>query len=98
MLLSAQATVDAKPELEIFADDVKCSHGATVGDLDEAAVFYLRARGISEAQARRMLVEAFVTDAIDLIPHPGVRAHFMQAVGRWLAAAPAQEIARGQKA
>jgi Fe-S cluster assembly protein SufD len=65
LLLSRRAAVDTKPELEIFADDVKCSHGATVGDLDEAALFYLRSRGIAEAEARRMLIEAFAADAID---------------------------------
>lgn len=65
LLLSPGAAVDTKPELEIFADDVKCSHGATVGDLDENALFYLRARGIDEASARNMLIEAFAADAID---------------------------------
>lgn len=66
LLLSPRATIDTKPELEIFADEVKCSHGATVGDLDEAALFYLRARGIDERAARRMLIEAFSVDAVDL--------------------------------
>ncbi|MGH7036385.1 MAG: Fe-S cluster assembly protein SufD, partial [Stellaceae bacterium] len=64
LLLSPRAAVDTKPELEIFADDVKCSHGATVGDLDETALFYLEARGIPPAEARRMLIEAFAAEAI----------------------------------
>lgn len=64
LLLSNRAEVDAKPELEIYADDVKCSHGATVGQLDEAQVFYLRARGIDEAAARALLMAAFARDAL----------------------------------
>lgn len=62
LLLSLGAEVDTKPELQIFADDVRCSHGATVGQLDETALFYLEARGLDPVDARRMLVEAFVTD------------------------------------
>ncbi len=60
LLLGARAAIDTKPELEIFADDVKCSHGAAVGDLDEAALFYLLARGIPREEARHMLIEAFI--------------------------------------
>lgn len=65
LLLSPEARVDTKPELEIHADEVKCSHGATVGDLDDSAMFYLQARGIREADARHMLMEAFAVGAID---------------------------------
>jgi Fe-S cluster assembly protein SufD len=65
LLLSPQASVDTKPELEILADDVKCSHGATIGSLDEAALFYLLARGIDVNTARQMLIEAFAADVID---------------------------------
>lgn len=65
MVLSPHATVNAKPQLEIFADDVKCSHGATIGQLDEKAVFYLRSRGIPHTQARRMLQKAFVDEVVD---------------------------------
>ncbi len=64
LLLSNRAEVDAKPELEIYADDVKCSHGATVGQLDEAQLFYLRARGIDLASARSLLMAAFARDAL----------------------------------
>ncbi|GBR00692.1 Fe-S cluster assembly protein SufD [Acetobacter oeni] len=67
LLLSPTAGIDAKPELEIYADDVKCSHGATVGALDEEQLFYLRSRGIPDAGARQMLVEAFLTEAADLV-------------------------------
>ena len=67
LVLGPHASIDTKPELEICADDVKCSHGAAVGDLDEAALFYLRARGIPDEQARRMLIEAFVREAVELV-------------------------------
>lgn len=65
ILLSPGARVDTRPRLEILADDVKCSHGATVGDLDEAALFYLQSRGLTPPQARRMLIEAFAADIVD---------------------------------
>jgi len=85
LLLSARANVDTKPELEILADDVKCSHGATVGDLDENALFYLAARGIPADEARRMLIEAFAADAIDCIEDDTtLRAHLLKHVQRWL--------------
>ena len=67
LLLSDDATIDTKPQLEIFADDVKCTHGATVGQLDEEQVFYLRARGIGEEDARDMLTFAFAADVIDRV-------------------------------
>jgi Fe-S cluster assembly protein SufD len=67
VLLSDDASVNSKPELEIYADDVKCSHGSTTGQLDEEAVFYLRARGISEKAARHLMVSAFIGDVIKKI-------------------------------
>jgi Fe-S cluster assembly protein SufD len=73
LILSDRAEVDAKPELEIFADDVACAHGNTVGALDEAALFYAAQRGIPEPQARAMLTEAFLGEAIDRIGHEGAR-------------------------
>jgi Fe-S cluster assembly protein SufD len=86
LLLSPRATVDTKPELEILADDVKCAHGATVGDLDENALFYLRARGIAAADARRMLIEAFAMDALETVDDAVVRAYLAAHLRRWLAA------------
>ena len=74
LLLSEDATIDTKPELQIFADDVKCAHGATVGQLDDAALFYLRARGIDATAARAMLTHAFAREVVDRIPHAGLRA------------------------
>ncbi|HBC55509.1 MAG TPA: hypothetical protein DCZ06_14695, partial [Alphaproteobacteria bacterium] len=65
LLLSPRAEQDAKPELEIFADDVKCAHGASTGNLDPDALFYLRARGVPQAQARALLIGAFVSEVLD---------------------------------
>jgi Fe-S cluster assembly protein SufD len=84
LLLSDRASVDTKPALEIFADDVKCAHGAAIGDLDKDALFYLRARGIDLDSARRMLIEAFVLDAIDTVERPELRAYLAAHVRRWL--------------
>jgi Fe-S cluster assembly protein SufD len=84
LLLSRQAEVSTKPELEIFADDVKCSHGATIGELDADQLYYLRARGIPLSVARALLVEAFMIDAIDGIGAAIVRDAFSGAVRDWL--------------
>lgn len=65
LVLSPNAIMDAKPQLEIYADDVRCSHGATVGQLDETAVFYLRSRGLSEAGAKNLLQQAFLGEVLD---------------------------------
>jgi Fe-S cluster assembly protein SufD len=74
LLLSEAAVVDTKPQLEIFADDVKCSHGATIGRLDEDAIFYLRARGVGEATARQLLIYAFANELIERIGVEPLRA------------------------
>jgi Fe-S cluster assembly protein SufD len=81
LVLSDRAEVDAKPELEIFADDVACAHGNTVGALDEDALFYAEQRGIPEDAARAMLTEAFVGEVIDRIAHEGAR----EVVRAWVA-------------
>ncbi|MBU1377765.1 MAG: Fe-S cluster assembly protein SufD [Alphaproteobacteria bacterium] len=73
LILSDRAEVDAKPELEIYADDVSCAHGNTVGALDEDALFYARQRGMPEAVARALLTEAFIGEVIDRIDHEGAR-------------------------
>ena len=83
LLLSAEAEIDSKPQLEIYADDVKCSHGATVGELDAEQLFYLRSRGIPAEAARGMLVRAFLDEAIDAVAHDGARAALEQAVANW---------------
>jgi Fe-S cluster assembly protein SufD len=74
LLLSDDATIDTKPQLEIFADDVKCTHGATVGQLDEEQIFYLRARGIGVQEARDILTFAFAGDVVDRVHVPALRA------------------------
>jgi Fe-S cluster assembly protein SufD len=73
LLLSDDATVDTKPQLEIYADDVKCTHGATIGQLNEESIFYLRARGIGAETARRMLIHAFAGEIIERIQHAPAR-------------------------
>jgi len=85
LLLSRKAEMDGKPELEIYADDVRCSHGATIGSLDQEPMFYLMSRGIDPATAYRMLVEAFATEALDEIASPDIRAAFAAHVTAWLA-------------
>jgi Fe-S cluster assembly protein SufD len=86
LMLSEEAEADNKPELEIFADDVQCGHGATAGDLDEDLLFYLRARGIPHAEAEALLIQAFVGEAIEGIEHAGLREALMEAVAAWLKA------------
>ncbi len=85
MLLSDRAEIDSKPELEIYADDVRCSHGATVGSLQEDQVFYLQARGIPRDLARRLLLAAYLDDAIDEARSETVREAMKRAVAGWLA-------------
>ncbi|MES2337362.1 MAG: SufD family Fe-S cluster assembly protein [Pseudomonadota bacterium] len=87
LLLERTATINLKPELEIFADDVKCAHGATVGELDAKALFYLASRGIAPGRARALLTRAFVADAIDRIGDEAVRAAFAADADAWLEAA-----------
>ncbi len=84
LLLSEQAEMDNKPELEIFADDVQCGHGATVGALDEDLLFYLKARGIPTKEAESLLIQAFIGEAVEAIAHDGVKDALMEAVVRWL--------------
>ncbi len=83
LLLSPDAEIDCKPQLEIYADDVKCSHGATVGELDADNLFFLRSRGIPEAQAKAILVEAFLTEAVEAVADEAIRAALATAVGGW---------------
>ena len=75
LLLSQDATMNTKPQLEIFADDVKCTHGATIGRLDEESLFYLRSRGVGKEQAKNMLTYAFAGEIIDRIDHEATRTY-----------------------
>ena len=86
LLLSDRGEVDAKPELEIWADDVQCAHGNTVGSLDENALFYARSRGMTEAQARALLTEAFLGQAVDGIVHEAAQERARAWIAERLAA------------
>ncbi|MGV6800735.1 MAG: Fe-S cluster assembly protein SufD [bacterium] len=84
LMLSDRAEIFAKPELEIYADDVECAHGNTVGALDDEALFYMRQRGLSQEQARAMLVEAFVAEVIEQIEPAPLQTKFSQRIVDWL--------------
>ncbi|WP_226581594.1 Fe-S cluster assembly protein SufD [Acuticoccus sediminis] len=84
LLLSPRAFIATKPELEIYADDVKCSHGAATGALSEDALFFLRTRGLTGAEARALLVEAFVNEALEAIPDPALRDLATSAALEWM--------------
>jgi Fe-S cluster assembly protein SufD len=86
LLLSDGGTMNNKPELEIFADDVQCAHGATCGALDENLLFYLMARGLPRNEAESLMVQAFLGEAIEPIEHEGVREALVAVVEGWLAA------------
>ena len=87
LLLSPDAEMDTKPELEIYADDVKCSHGSTVGQIDEEPLFYLRQRGLTDAQARLLLVQAFVDEVVEKVEDENLRAEMLETTTNWLHAA-----------
>ena len=74
-MLSDSATINTKPQLEIWADDVKCSHGCTIGQLDDEAMFYLRSRGIGKEKARAMILRAFAREVIDKIEYEGLKEY-----------------------
>jgi Fe-S cluster assembly protein SufD len=87
LLLSPDAEIDSKPQLEIFADNVKCSHGATVGELDADQLFYLTSRGIPKPEASGMLVRAFLAEALALVQDEDGRALFEENLQAWWQAA-----------
>ena len=84
LLLSRKCEADAKPELEIYADDVACSHGATVGEIDDSHLFYLTSRGIPKPQARQILIEAFLADVLDEVEDDTLVGFTQNAVASWL--------------
>ncbi len=86
LLLGRRAEINLKPELEIFADDVKCAHGATIGDLDAEPLFYLRSRGIPESEARNLLIRAFLQDAVQEVADETLRSEIWLAVEQALSA------------
>lgn len=87
LLLSEKAEMDTKPELEIYADDVKCSHGSTCGQLDEEPLFYLRQRGLSASEARMLLIGAFVDEVVDKIGGETLKDEILQRTSSWLSTA-----------
>lgn len=87
-MLSDDAIVNSNPQLEIFADDVRCTHGATIGQLDEDSVFYLRSRGIPDEQARHMLIYAFAAEVFGRINVKQVRDRLEADLYDWLSTAP----------
>lgn len=93
LFLSRGPQIDCKPELEIYADDVQCAHGAATGEIDHDHLFYLMSRGIDPATARSLLVEGFLTEAVIEVSVPDVQAHFIDAIRTWL---KSREIARGR--
>lgn len=84
LLLSDNAQIDTKPQLEIYADDVKCTHGATIGQVEEEALFYLRSRGVDEASARALLLYAFASECLDRMSCAPVREYLQKQVQQWL--------------
>lgn len=84
LLLADRAQIDTKPELEILADDVKCSHGASIGDVDAQQLFYMQARGISVAVARRLLLSGFAYEVVSAVPEGALRDHVEAFVEAWL--------------
>jgi Fe-S cluster assembly protein SufD len=89
LLLADRAQIDTKPELEILADDVKCSHGASIGDVDAQQMFYMQARGIPAAEARRLLLSGFAYEVVAAVPDGSLRGHVEAFVETWLAGAKA---------
>ena len=84
ILLSPNAEINTKPELEIFADDVKCSHGAAVGSLDEEQIFYLRSRGLNESASKILLIEAFMNEHFAMIENPRIRELMLGVFDNWI--------------
>lgn len=93
LMLSEDAEFDSKPELEIYADDVACGHGSTAAEIDPAMLFYLRSRGIPAPEARAMLIESFIGEAIDKVDDETVREALMSEARRWLSSLPATATA-----
>ena len=96
LLLSNEAEIDTKPELEIYADDVKCSHGATAGHLDERELFYLRARGLGAEEARRLLIRAFVAEAVESVEDGSFRERLDAEIDDWLSRAAPAAVEAGE--
>ncbi|MEE9465479.1 MAG: Fe-S cluster assembly protein SufD [Candidatus Neomarinimicrobiota bacterium] len=86
LMLSDSAVINTNPQLEIYADDVRCGHGSTVGQLEEEALFYLRTRGLAVPDAQRLLIDGFAGEVLDLIDDPALRKYLQHTVSAWMAA------------
>ena len=84
LLLSERAQANHKPELEIYADDVECAHGSTSGALDQDQLFYLRQRGLSEREARQLLIKAFASNVIERVSDDSIRDVLSGRIDQWL--------------
>jgi len=84
ILLSDKSTINSKPQLEIFADDVKCSHGCTIGQLDEEALFYLRSRGIPKKEAKALMMYAFANNVLESVRIPELKARINKIIAEKL--------------
>jgi len=80
ILLNKESEFNSKPELEIYADDVKCSHGSTSGSLDEDAIFYLMSRGLSEFEAKKLLIKGFLTEAVESITNEEIKKYYLKRI------------------
>ena len=98
LLLSDKAEIDTKPELEIFADDVQCAHGATAGEIDHHALFYLRSRGLPEARARSLMVEAFLTETVEELRAEALRPLLLERIRDWLGTRHDDTPGKGEQA
>ena len=78
IILDKESEFDSKPELEIYADDVKCSHGSTSGNLDEDSIFYLMSRGLSRQEAKKLLIQGFLVDAVETITNKEIKEYFLE--------------------
>jgi Fe-S cluster assembly protein SufD len=93
LLLCEDAVINSKPQLEIFADDVKCTHGATIGQVDPEAIFYLRSRGIARDQARALLTFAFANEVIERVKYGPMRERLKEALQARLGTGARREAA-----
>lgn len=96
LLLSDNAQIDTKPQLEIYADDVKCTHGATIGQIEENALFYMRSRGIDEVTARQLLLFAFATESLERMKSHVVRGYLEEVIRQWLPTKPGKTAGDGE--
>ena len=84
LLLSDHSTIDSKPQLEIYADDVRCAHGSSTGELDKDALFYLRSRGLDAITAKSLMIRGFAMELLGSIKHNGIKNYLIKALDTWI--------------